>query len=165
MNKTFLIGTTGVLLLIGALFYIGQPKEEKSAYQGKAEIVSAFQVRESEFNFGTIRMADGNVNRVFAVRNAGETPMKIEKIFTSCMCTTAFAEQKGKRKGPFGMPGHGVVPKANIEVAPGEEVGIDVVFNPNAHGPAGVGPFTRTIHLVDEKGAEQVFTINGMVTP
>ncbi|MDP2704390.1 MAG: DUF1573 domain-containing protein [bacterium] len=168
MKKPFLIGAAGVLLLVGALFYIGQPKEKEeqgNAYQGKAEIVSAFQAQESAYDFGTVRMANGNVNHVFSVRNAGETPMKIEKIFTSCMCTTAFAEQGGKRKGPFGMPGHGIVPKANIELAPGEEIGIDVVFNPNAHGPAGVGPIERQIYLVDEKGAEQVFAISGTVTP
>ena len=168
MNKPLIIGSAGVLLLVGTLFYIGQPKEKKeqgNAYQGKAEIASAFETRESGYDFGTIRMANGNVNRVFSVRNAGATPMKIEKIFTSCMCTTAFAEQGGKRKGPFGMPGHGIVPKANIEVEPGEEIGIDVVFNPNAHGPAGVGPIERQVYLVDDKGAEQVFTINAMVTP
>ena len=64
------------------------------------------------------------------------------------------------------MPGHGgVVPKANALVKAGELLDIEVVFDPNAHGPAGVGRIDRFINLTDENGGELQFEIKALVKP
>ena len=72
------------------------------------------------------------------------------------MCTTAFLLKDGEEIGPFGMAGHsGVRGNANLTVNPGEEAVVRVVFDPAAHGPAGVGPIERQVML--EVGDKPLF--------
>ena len=110
-------------------------------------------------------MRDGNVEKIFMLRNNGEKEVRLANVFTSCMCTTAFLEKAGEKRGPFGMPGHGPSAAPRLSVMPGEELNVRVVFDPNAHGPAGVGLMERTVHLVGDDGAEEVLAIRSMVTP
>ena len=63
------------------------------------------------------------------------------------------------------MPGHGgSVPKVNDTIKAGETREIEVVFDPNAHGPAGVGLIERVVRLeYGEKTLE--LNIKAVVTP
>ena len=63
------------------------------------------------------------------------------------MCTEATLVQGGESWGPFGMVGHGAAPEINRVVQPGEEVTVNAIFDPNAHGPAGIGRANRAITL------------------
>ena len=63
------------------------------------------------------------------------------------MCTEATFIKGDIRKGPVGMAGHGYVPKINEALNVDEEAEILVVFNPAAHGPAGLGKTERVIYL------------------
>ena len=112
-------------------------------------------------------MKDGKASKVFKVRNPGEEDINLEKVSTSCMCTNAYILMPdGEKKGPFGMPGHGgFVPKANEIVKAGEEREIEVVYDPNAHGPAGVGMIDRFVYLEDESGNKLELEIKANVTP
>jgi len=121
---------------------------------------------EKFYDFGAISMKDGLVNKVFKISNSSEEDINLMSISTSCMCTVVYiTEQNGGKKGPFGMPGHGIVPKANEIIKAGESRDIEVVYDPNAHGPAGVGRINRLVYLEDANGNKLQFEIKANVTP
>lgn len=100
------------------------------------------------YDFGTISMANGNVSHGFRLKNESLETVKIENIYTSCMCTIAkVVDGSGKNYGPFGMPGHGDSAKANIEIGPAEAIVVEAEFDPAAHGPEGVGKIKRLIYI------------------
>jgi hypothetical protein len=64
------------------------------------------------------------------------------------------------------MPGHGgFAPDINEIVPPQENRGVDVVFDPAAHGPAGVGRIERAVFIEDENSGMKTLTIKALVTP
>lgn len=109
-----------------------------------SELVST----EKSFDFGIVSMAKGKVAHSFSVRNSGNTPVKINKVYTSCMCTEATIINGGSRNGPFAMQGMGrILPQVNEVVAPGQEITIEVLVDPAAHGPQGTGPAKKIVYL------------------
>ena len=81
------------------------------------------------------------------------------------MCTRACIESPNGEKGPFGMEGMGYVPPANETIKAGESIDIKAVYDPNAHGPAGVGFVDRFVILTDANGNEIKLEIKAVVTP
>jgi hypothetical protein len=120
---------------------------------------------DSVFNFGEISMASGKVSHLFKIKNAGSEPVVITKLYTSCMCTTAELVIGSKRFGPFGMPGHGFSPRIGQSIGAGESAEILVVFDPAAHGPAGIGPVNRAVYIEEKSGAKLQLGISAVVTP
>ena len=166
MNSKNIIIGIGVLAFLGILFWAGKNNAKPAEQTEGPKIESSLTANISSFDFGTIQMKNGNVEKVFTLKNEGDAEIRFANVFTSCMCTTAYLEKAGEKQGPFGMPGHGG-PSASprLSVLPGETMNVRVVFDPNAHGPAGVGLMERTVHLVEEGGAEEVLSIRSMVTP
>ena len=114
----------------------------------EANSASILEATESQFDFGTISMKNGNVSYEFEVKNSGLESIVIEKIYTSCMCTTAkITDALGKTYGPYGMPGHVEASGSKVEVKSGETAIVEAIFDPAAHGPSGVGLANRTIFL------------------
>jgi hypothetical protein len=104
------------------------------------------------YDFGTISMKAGNVSTTYRIKNEGAAPLTVNKIFTSCMCTNAtLITASGRKQGPFGMPGHGPLKAVSQQLAPGETALLEVVFDPAAHGPSGVGRIERVV-TVESKG-------------
>jgi hypothetical protein len=117
-------------------------------------------------DFGTISMKNGNVTKEFTVENTTDQDINVSTVLTSCMCTSAFMVlPDGNIKGPFKMPGMGYVPPANEVIKAGENRIIRVVYDPNAHGPAGVGRINRFVTLTDESGGTVQLEIKALVTP
>ena len=144
--------TTGIaiaVLLLGIILVArGRGNQsEPAAASGK------LSAAEKTYNFGKISMAAGTVRHSFAVKNESGAAVKIKKIFTSCMCTQATLKLGEKTMGPYGMPGHGIVPSVNEEIAAGGEALVEVVFDPAAHGPAGVGRVSRQVTVETDDGA------------
>lgn len=105
------------------------------------------------YDFGTISMAAGKVSTTYRLKNEGVAPLALDKIYTSCMCTEAtLVTASGRKQGPFGMPGHGPLKAVSGQIAPGETALLEVVFDPAAHGPSGVGRIERVV-TVQTKGA------------
>ncbi|OIP65762.1 MAG: hypothetical protein COV32_00880 [Candidatus Yonathbacteria bacterium CG10_big_fil_rev_8_21_14_0_10_43_136] len=102
---------------------------------------------EKSFDFGMVSMAKGKINHSFAVKNTGSTPVKITKIYTSCMCTEATLVNGVSRKGPFGMPGHGGLSRLRETVKAGQEISVEVTVDPAAHGPQGTGPAKKVVYI------------------
>lgn len=138
------------------------PRSLPSAPSGGASPLAA---TEHSFDFGSISMAAGKVTHRYRIANAGAEPVVIRKLYTSCMCTTATLVQGVRRFGPFGMPGHGIIPAIDQALAPGERAYIEVVFDPAAHGPAGIGLVERVVTI--ENGAQQPVQLafSARVTP
>ncbi|OGG48912.1 hypothetical protein A3G63_03260 [Candidatus Kaiserbacteria bacterium RIFCSPLOWO2_12_FULL_52_8] len=131
-----------------------------------ANAASGLTAPEKFYDFGTISMKNGNVTKEFVVTNPTDKDVTASTLVTSCMCTAAFfVLPDGSAKGPFGMPGMGSVPPVNDVIKAGESRAIRVIYNPNAHGPAGVGQIDRFVTLTDAAGAAIEFEIKALVTP
>ncbi len=81
------------------------------------------------------------------------------------MCTEATLVEGGERFGPFGMRGHGKIPEINRIVEPGRGVFVEAVFDPNAHGPAGIGRANRVISVLMGSRATVELKFTAYVTP
>src|SRR3989339_627791 len=113
-----------------------------------------------------ISMKKGDATKDFIITNPTNNDMEISSISTSCMCTNALiVRADGTTKGPFGMAGHGYLPPANEIIKAGENIIIRAIYNPNAHGPAGVGFIDRFITLVDKTGNSLSLEVKATVTP
>lgn len=115
---------------------------------------------ETFHDFGRVSMRGGRVSHTFRLRNASGRRAMIGKLFTSCMCTEATLVHGSERLGPYGMPGHGPIPELDRVVEPGEAVTVEATFDPNAHGPAGIGRNERvvTVMMVNQPAVELRFT-------
>lgn len=160
--------TTLIFVGVVGLMWWGRAVQKPivSANVSGATAPSALTVSEKVYDFGTISMKDGLVTKDFTVKNPTANDIFIPTLVTSCMCTKAFiVESNGTTKGPFGMPSMGFVPPANETIKAGDSRIIRVVYDPNAHGPAGVGTIDRFIVLTDSSGNSLQLEIKTVVTP
>ncbi len=154
----------GIILILTGLAWYTQPKNSP----GLSAInngLTALAAEHTFFDFGNISMANGNVNHSYKIKNETAEAINIAKMYTSCMCTTAYFIKDNNRIGPFGMPGHAAVLPLNKTLAPKEEATIEIVFDPTAHGPAGIGGISREIYL--ETKGKNLLTLgfSAQVTP
>lgn len=164
MNKT-IIGIVAGILVLGGIIWIARPDGQNTASSAASSNGTLTVEEASNYDFGTISMAAGKVKHQFKIKNTSSEAVTIGKMYTSCMCTTAMLMKGGKQFGPVGMPGHGVIPKVNESINPGEEAIVEVVFDPAAHGPAGVGRIQRTVTLENNAGRPVELLFAAMVTP
>lgn len=158
------------VIVFGGIVWLARPTTPNTQAilnpaSGLPAQAGALTAEESSFDFGEISMAAGKVSHLFAVKNTGSKSVSINKLYTSCMCTTAMLKIGNRIKGPFGMPGHGFVPGFNESLAPNETAIIDVVFDPAAHGPAGVGPINRAVRVENNGGEPLELRITATVRP
>jgi len=107
------------------------------------------------YDFGPVSMAKGNVEHDFAITNTTGSDLTINQAETSCMCTEAFLKlPDGKETGPYGMPGHGSSFSRSVGavIKPGEIIIVKAIFDPTAHGPAGIGKIERAVTLYSGRG-------------
>ena len=162
----YIIPAIILLVLIGAAV-MARPGSDSAT--SDASIVPSGEpgvlvAQDMTHDFGSISMANGNVSKKFVVKNTSQDSVELSKLYTSCMCTTATLNMTDGQKGPFGMPGHASIPSLRETVAPGEEFEIEAIFDPNAHGPAGVGPIERVVILEYEGGTLEL-GFKATVTP
>lgn len=162
-SRTIGIGGVIVLLFL-VLVWVSRPAAPSgnAATSGPPGVL---EMNERFYDFGTISMAKGKVTRTFRLRNAGATPVTVKRMSTSCMCTSATLVVGDRRRGPYGMPGHGYIPRIDQEIAGESEATVDVTFDPAAHGPAGVGPIQRVVTIETVDGPEIKLEIKAVVTP
>ena len=162
---------SAIVILFGIFFSSQKPSAppalglEQQATANQPAGAGALASVSPFFNFGKISMAAGSVSHRYSIRNTGEAPLTITKLSTSCMCTVATLITQAGKKGPFGMSGHGFIPDLAERLAPGEVAQVEVVFDPAAHGPAGIGPTDRTVMIVSDAGLPLVLRFSAMVTP
>jgi hypothetical protein len=143
------------IIAIGFGIYRSQQKAAtpSAAPQAQAAVQpGALVSARPNHDFGTISMAAGDVTHTYRIKNDGAAPLTLDRIYTSCMCTTAtLITASGRKQGPFGMPGHGPLKAVSAQLAPGETALLEVVFDPAAHGPSGIGLIDRIV-TVNAKG-------------
>lgn len=169
-GKTKIAITAGaVVVAVAGLIVVAQPgtatstpAATESAGAGSAGYLAAVR---KKYDFGTISMARGKVSYRYPIRNVGTDPLEIRKLYTSCMCTTAALVTNGKVSDAYGMPGHTPIPTISVPIAPQEQAYVQVVFDPAAHGPAGVGPIERVITVENNAGQPLELAFSAVVTP
>ena len=163
MNKIIIIVTLIVVGIIGLMIW---GKSAQNTVEADTGAISNLTYSEKLYDFGTISMKNGLVTKDFTVTNNTDKDIVIPSLTTSCMCTKAyFVKPDGSIKGPFGMPSMGFVPPLNETIKVGESRIVRAVYDPNAHGPAGVGPIDRFVILIDAAGGKAQLEIKAMVTP
>lgn len=164
MNKTSIITVIIIVMGLVGLVFLGKSAQKNIPKENG--IKSALITTESLYDFGTISMKDGDVTKEFTVTNPTLKDIFISTLVTSCMCTEAFmVGPDGTVKGPFGMSSMGYVPPVNDTIKAGESRIVRVVYDPNAHGPAGVGFVDRFVYLTDVSGSKLQLEIKAVVTP
>ncbi|OGY52036.1 MAG: hypothetical protein A3J59_03920 [Candidatus Buchananbacteria bacterium RIFCSPHIGHO2_02_FULL_56_16] len=132
---------------------------------GQSASTSRLAADRSANDFGAISMAAGLVSTDFTIRNTTSETLTISKLSTSCMCTSASLQINESTFGPFGMPGHGVIPAINQTLASGATAKVTVTFDPAAHGPSGIGRIVRNVYLDGPSGERLSLTIQATVKP
>jgi len=160
---------TFVVVLAGlfGLMWWGRPTQTSGPTPGLNSVAgSALTAAEKLYDFGTISMADGKVSKIFKVANSTAQDITVENVATSCMCTVAYLESASGEKGAFGMLGHSdETAKVNEVIKTGESRAVRVVYDPAAHGPAGIGPVDRFVYLTEASGGTLELEIKAVVTP
>ena len=158
--------TIFILIVAGlvTVMILGRSGQNNQDSVVRANSSSHLSVEEKLYDFGDIRMADGNVEKIFTFKNQTTENIKLSKLETSCMCTSAFIENGGQLRGPFGMEG---MQNNNTQevIKAGASFNVKVVYDPNAHGPAGVGIIDRFIKLTEADGGITQLEIKARVTP
>ncbi len=169
-TKTIITTILAILALVG-LFVWGKVSSRGSStasVQGASSTSAKSSLSSAEvlYDFGTISMKNGNVSKDFTFSNSTEKDVIVRGVETSCMCTSALlVNGDNSTKGPFGMAGMGGLTATNETIKVGESRTVRVVYDPNAHGPAGVGKIDRFITVTDSSGGIIRFEIKAMVTP
>jgi hypothetical protein len=120
-----------------------------------------------EASLDQVSMADGLVSTRFAVSNTGQTELTITNLGTSCMCTSVALETADGLGPTFGAHPDENPVGWSTTLAPGEVASLPVTFDPNAHGPDGVGPFRRIVTLSSNDPLQPNFEVklSGEVVP
>ena len=165
-HRNMIIGTVLVILILGGLIVAAKPGPAAHA-PPRVELRSQSDLTadRTSFDFGTVSMAAGKVTHLFKIKNANAAPVVIRKISTSCMCTTAQLVKGGKKLAIYGMPGHGYVPNLDAPIEANEQAVVEVVFDPAAPGPAGIGRVERFVTIYTGAAQALELSFNALVTP
>ncbi|KKS17568.1 MAG: hypothetical protein UU77_C0005G0019 [candidate division WWE3 bacterium GW2011_GWC1_41_7] len=161
MNNKFVIFISIVSVLILGIGIVAAtsktPPQLEQTDGAKLEFVG-----DKTFDWGIIDINGGIVEKIFTIRNAGETDLLMTNVKTSCMCTEAQVIINGEASPAFQMHAQS---SWKGTVKPGEEAQIRVVFDPLFHGPTGTGPITRLIGFDtnDRNNATGELTVTAVV--
>lgn len=112
---------------------------------GDAVGAAKIDISPSEYDAGNMPIGGGLVKHTYEIQNTGEDNLKISRIWTSCMCTTAKLRVGDRESDEFGMHDNPLF--WSEEIAPGETGYLDVSFDPAFHGPGGTGNVVREVYL------------------
>jgi len=150
------------LLLIGALTFLLSAKssaESKISY----EKINGVIADPGHYDLGDVSYSGGVVSKEYKVKNSSGKDIKLLKIATSCMCTTASAKISEKPTPFYGMEMNGISnPMINSLIKDKEEFSVEVKFDPASHGLAGLGQVSRSVELYFDGGMSEL-TFNGNV--
>jgi len=149
---TFVLIGGGVVLLGG----------KSTATSEVVSEVLGIEANPTFYDLGDVGINGGIVTKEYAIKNTSGATIKLKKIATSCMCTTAQVVINGQSSPAFGMHAKS---SWSGEVLPGQSVDLVVVFDPAFHGPSGVGAITRivTVDTNDSKNSQLSFTLTANV--
>lgn len=146
MNKKFVIGIIVFILLIFGLAIAFAGKGSQKAIVEKT-LGAKIEIDHSSKELGNMEYDKGIVIHSFPVKNIGTKDLEIANMVTSCMCTNVYLKDKSGKSAEFGMKGMTSPSDWKGIIKPGEKAEIVAAFDPQYHGPQGVGPISRTVSM------------------
>lgn len=162
MNKKVLLSIIGILVfIIGGFYLINKEPSASSVPDSKLAAINPDQVSLSPetYDIGKVIMKDGNVIREYEIKNDADSPLRIKKISTSCMCTKAKIVVGDKKSRNYGMEMQGDAnPIINFDIPAKSTAKLVVTFDPAAHGIEGIGKIERSVYVafIDPIGTKEV---------
>lgn len=144
--KNIIFAVLAILLIGGFVAYKISGGEKTQTAQAYVE------VDKYSINLGKVSMAEGVAKTAFNLKNSGDQELEINALQTSCMCTTVKLIIDGNESPIFGMHAN---PAWKANLAAGASAVLEVIFDPNAHGPEATGPFERLILVGSNAGNEK----------
>ena len=159
-----LIAISAAVIVFGVYrsFESGSAPQAQAA---EAQKTGALVSMRPSLDLGTVSMAAGKVRFSYLIKNGGPESLTINRIYTSCMCTNATLVTTSERKGPFGMPGHHLPTTLKAALAAGETANLEVLFDPAAHGPSGLGRIERFVTVESAEAPPLELRMVVMVQP
>jgi hypothetical protein len=113
------------------------------------------EITETERDLGVVSLAEGVVLVDFEFANQGESDLVINKLSSSCGCTSGAIIYEGKVGPKFAMEGHGQENPTNwqVAIAPGDSATLRVFYDPSVH-PDLEGAVTRTVSVFSNDPVE-----------
>lgn len=139
------------LLPIGGIFLLAKNQGGGSS-SGMVAEVKGVTAEPEVLDLGVVSMKEGIVQEEVKLSNETGKDLEVTKVETSCMCTEAALVVKGEQSPFFGMAGHGINAGWVRKVTVGAGFLALVRYDPNAHGPAGVGKIERSIRIFFRDG-------------
>ena len=144
MEKKFILGISlFTLLVLGGGIWFASSIPTKPTLQ--KTVGATLLTDHTSVELKTILYEKGVLTHVFPIQNTGEKPLSITNLATSCMCTKVYFTN-GKEKGPqTGMKGMSAISSWIGTLQPQEKGEIIALFDPQFHGPTGVGAISRLV--------------------
>ena len=127
------------------------------AYTSIPPAAGRIEVTPTVWDFGQIDQVV--VSHAFAVRNLGSTPLRLDGMSTSCMCTSAEFTDSSGTSPRFGFHGN---PAWQHTIAPGGQGILTVFYDPMAHPDR--GHFQRDVYLLSSDPAQREVVVTIHVT-
>jgi hypothetical protein len=109
-------------------------------------------VTPGEWDFGNIGQAV--VSHNFVIQNAGSSPLRLDGISTSCMCTSAELVYNGVTSPRFGQHNN---PPWTLTMAAGTQGVLTVFYDPAVHPE--LGHFQRDVYILSSDPAQREVTV------
>lgn len=102
-------------------------------------------------DFGDVSQKKGTVTTFFEIKNEGKTDLVIDRLDSSCGCTSASIVYQGEEGPIFMMAGHGEENPTDWQVVipSGEKAQLKVYYDPDVH-PDFRGTATRTVSIYSD---------------
>lgn len=151
MSKKALAIVIGILIFVlGGFFIINRDSSASKVPDSSLAKVDPSQVSISPetYDIGKVLMKSGNVVKEYEIKNDADSPLRVKKIATSCMCTKAKIEVGDKSSRNYGMEMAGDAnPIINFDIPAKTTAKLVVTFDPAAHGIEGVGKIDRSVYI------------------
>lgn len=118
------------------------------------------------YDFGLVRLTAGLVVHRYSVKNLGQIDVKIANLATSCTCTKVYFKSANWESPRAGMKGMTKISDWVGVLKPGESGEVIIEFDPNFHGPQGMGKIVRGVSFEtnDPQNRYVELNFNGEVT-
>lgn len=93
-------------------------------------------INQETYDFGDVSQKEGIATTFFELKNNGQSDLIIDKLETSCGCTSASIVYQSKEGPKFSMPGHGIneeIEDWQISIAPGASAQLKIYYDPDVH--------------------------------
>ena len=87
------------------------------------------------FDFGDVSQKNGVVSTLFEIKNEGKQDLIIDKLDSSCGCTSASVVFQGAEGPRFAMAGHGIESPSDWKavIPPGQSGQLKIYYDPSVH--------------------------------